>query len=365
MNVYIPVKLYTGKGVLKAHPEELLSFGKRAFLITGKHGAKGSGALDDLLEIFEKNTVSYDIYDEIKENPTVSSCIEAGRKAYDFQADVIIGIGGGSVMDAAKVIALFAKDPSLDEEKLYAKDWKKERLPLILIGTTAGTGSEVTKVSVLTDKNGRKKSIHDDLFYADLSFGDPSYTASMSSHTARSTAIDALAHLLESYFSNKADVFSRSCSLEGIRILLPKLKKMAEGVSLSEEDRTVVYEASLLGGYAIASTGTVFPHNVGYYFTETYHIPHGFACALFMEDLLEYEKKNDPAYTEEFYSLTFSKEEDYKDICEKLLPKYDISLNDETLQKILPRWEDNGSVKNTRGHMTVQDVEEILRRRFQ
>ena len=366
MNYYVPVKLYTGRGVLKMHQEKLLSFGKRAFLVTGKHGARGSGALADLLEIFERNGVSYEIYDGISENPPVSSCLEAGRKAHAFQAEMIIGIGGGSVMDAAKVVALSAKDPSLDEERLYSGDWKRERLPLVLIGTTAGTGSEVTKVSVLTDKNGRKKSIHDDLFFADLSFGDPKYTESMSDNTSRSTGIDALAHLVESYFSNKADAFSRSCSLEGVRLLLPKLKKMADDPSsLNEEDRDTLYEASLLGGFAIASTGTVFPHNVGYYFTEEYHIPHGFACALFLIDLLDYEERNDPVYTEGFYTKTFSKREDYEEICTKLLPHCDISLSEETLQKILPRWKDNGSVKNTRGQMDVRDIEEILRKRFQ
>ncbi len=362
MKHYMPTRILTGKGILQKHKEIFPALGKRCCIISSKSSGRLSGALDDLLAIFDEYSIDYVIYDQISQNPTVVSCIEAGRKAFEFKADFIAGVGGGSVLDASKTAAVVAANPELTEELIYKQSWNRKPVPLILIGTTAGTGSEVTYVSVMTNKDGIKKSIHNDDLYARYAFGDPAYTISMPDHVRISTAIDALAHLLESYFNNNSNDISRAYSLQGVRLLYPKLKLLAGHQELNDQDREAIYNASILGGLAINITGTVFCHTLGYYFTERYHLLHGFACALFTNELLDYEHKHHPDYCDSFFQTVQIDPEEMKKLIRSLLPDTEIHLTEEEIQAMLPRYTNNGSVKNTYGTMTVDDIEEILKR---
>ena len=362
MKNYMPTRILTGIGILQKHKELFSKLGKRCLIITSAHSGKISGALDDLDAIMNEYQIDYQIFDQIRENPTVVSCIEAGVIAHEMDADFIIGVGGGSVLDAAKTASVVASNPSLTEDDIYKQNWKNGSMPLILIGTTAGTGSEVTYVSVMTNAKGMKKSIHNDDLYALYAFGDPNYTRSMPDKVRISTAIDALAHLLESYFNNNANDISRAYSLEGVRLLYPQLRKMADKEALSIEDLETIYNASILGGLAINITGTVFCHTLGYYFTEHYHLPHGFACALFTNDLLDYEAENQKEYADSFFRALQIDKEDLKQTIDALLPDFDIHMTEEEIQSILPRYENNNSVKNTYGQMNIDDIKNVLRK---
>lgn len=362
MKHYMPTRILTGIGILQKHKNIFPELGKKCCIVTSKSSGRLSGALDDLLDIIKEDGIDYVIFDEISQNPTVISCIEAGKIAYLFNADFIVGVGGGSVLDASKTAAVVAANPELTEELIYKQSWTNKPLPLILIGTTAGTGSEVTYVSVMTNKDGIKKSIHNDDLYALYAFGDPRYTISMPEKVRISTAIDALAHLLESYFNNNADDISRAYSLKGVRMIYPKLKLLAERKELSDEDLEVIYNASILGGLAINSTGTVFCHTLGYYFTERYHVPHGFACALFTNELLDYEYTHHQEYCNAFFETVQIDREEMKALIDELLPEMNFHLSEEEIAGMLPRYTDNGSVRNTYGRMTIDDIEAILRR---
>ncbi len=362
MKNYMPTRVFTGNRILYEHKEVFSSLGSKALIITSAHSGRTSGALNDLEEIFKEKGIGYEIFDQIKENPSVVSCLEAGRCAYEFKADFIVGVGGGSVLDAAKTAAVAANNPGLNEEGVYKQNWMNKPLPLILIGTTAGTGSEVTYVSVMTNKDGLKKSIHNEDLYALYAFSDPRYVSTMPEKVRVSTAIDALAHLIESYFNNKANDISRAYALHGIRLLYPKLVMMKEDKELSLEDMQTVYNASILGGLAINITGTVFCHNLGYYFTEHYHLPHGFACALFTQDLLDYEEEKHKDYSDAFYKILNIDKEDLKDTISALLPDFGIRMSEEEILSILPRYENNNSVKNTYGQMSIDDIEKVLRK---
>ena len=357
MKHYMPTRILTGFGILQKNRELIQKLGKRCLIITSKHSGRSSGALNDLSEILEEASVEYEVFDEIAQNPTVASCIEAGRCAHSFQTDYIVGIGGGSVMDAAKTTAVVAANPELDEAGIYAQNWTNRPVPLILIGTTAGTGSEVTYVSVMTNKDGLKKSIHNDDLYALYAFGDPDYTRSMPENVRISTAIDALAHLLESYFNNNADEISRAYAREGVRLLYPKLKFLAERKDLTGEDLKTLYDASILGGLAINRTGTVFCHTLGYYFTENYHLPHGIA---FTNDLLDYEMENHPEYASSFFDSLGIDLNEMKRLIDSLLPPRDFSLSEEEIERMLPRYTGNKSVMNTYGTMDENDIKKIL-----
>ncbi len=359
MNFYMPVRLHTGENCIEKHAALLKSFGDRCLLVTGKSAARRSGALDDVLGVLDKENIPYSLYDGIGPNPTVQSCMEAGRQAAESGAAFILGIGGGSALDAAKAAAVFAAKPELDEEGFYALDWTTA-LPIVLVGTTAGTGSEVTNVAVLTDAKGRKHSIHDDRMYATAAFGDARYTMSLPQAVTLSTGIDVLTHCSESWFNKKANDISRGFAAEGIRKLVAPLKAAAEGKELSLEQRAALYDASLLGGLAISVTGTCFPHNVGYYLTENYGLPHGFACAELFPELLEHAESVCPETSGEFFRRCECSREELLALCEDCLRGVKVTLTQDEIEKALPRWENNGSVKNTVGNVTTEEIGKFL-----
>ena len=364
MKHYMPVRVYSGEGVVEKNGGLFAGFGARCALITGRSSAVKSGALADVSAALERSGVAFCVYDGVRQNPSVEACIAAGQTARAFGADFVVGIGGGSALDAAKAAAVFAADPELDEARFYQKQWTNAPLPILLVGTTAGTGSEVTKVSVLTDSRGRKHSIHDDRLFAAAAFGDPKYTAALPLPVTLSTGIDVLSHCAESWFNRNADEISRAFAVRGIRLLYAPLLEAAEGGTLGPAQREALYDASLLGGLAICGTGTCFPHNVGYYLTENYGVPHGFASARFLPALLELVREKDPAYADRFFRELGISREELTSLLRLCLPENAIAMTQAEIASALPRWENNNSVRNTCCAVSTEELREILERQF-
>lgn len=364
MNHYMPVRLITGEECIAKNAALFSGFGTRCALITGKSAAVKSGALNSVTEALSLCGIPYCVYDGIAQNPSVESCMEAGQCAHGFGADFVIGIGGGSAQDAAKAAAVFAANPGIGEEEFYQKAWPHSPLPIVLVGTTAGTGSEVTKVSVLTDSKGRKHSIHDDRLFASAAFGDPLYTMGLSRAITLSTGIDILSHCAESYFSRKADEISRAFAIRGIRRLYEPLQSAADGTVLTLPQRTQLYEASILGGLAICGTGTCFPHNVGYYLTENYGISHGFASAVFLPDLLSMVQEKMPDYSKQFFRELDITREELLQLTFACLPDLQIRMTEDAIAAALPRWHQNNSVRNTCCDVRADELKAILEKHF-
>lgn len=364
MKHYMPVRMISGPGAVEQNADWLRKFGSRCALITGKNSAVKSGALSDVSKVLNSSAIPFCAFDGIEQNPSVKSCITAGRTAHAFGADFLVGIGGGSSLDAAKAAAVFAANPELDEEGFYRKHWENTPLPVLLIGTTAGTGSEVTKVSVLTDSRGRKHSIHDDRLFAAAAFGDPKYTASLPLPVTLSTGIDVLSHCAESYLNRNADEISRSFAVRGIRLLVEPLREAAEGEEIGFAQRQALYDASILGGLAICGTGTCFPHNVGYYLTEQYGVPHGFASARFLPALLELVREKMPDYAEAFFRETGVSYGGLLQLIRLCLPENGIAMTEEEIVSALPRWENNNSVRNTCCEVSTEEIRKILEQQF-
>ena len=360
MNFYMPVKLYTGRNCLSDHRDELAKLGKNCLIITGGSSAKKCGALADLETVLQELGIKHTLFDRVSSNPAVSACCDAGKLAAASGCDFLIGVGGGSALDAAKAASVFAANPEADESMFYSKKWEKRPLPIILVGTTSGTGSEVTKVAVVTDSAGRKHSMHDELIYAAASFGDAKYTMVLPKAVTLSTGIDVLMHCTESYFSRKANDISRAAAIQGILKLREPLSAAANGEELSYAQREELYDASILGGLAICVTGTTFPHNVGYYFTENYAVPHGFACALFLPELLEHVSACEPELAGNFFRSIGMTQSELAALAEKTLPEVSFTLSGEELVLALPRWENNGSVQSTLGNVTPDQIRHML-----
>ena len=367
MQFYMPTEVITGENCIAENAQKLARYGKHCLIVTGGSAAARSGALQDAEEAFRAQGISFTHYAGIEPNPTLASCQEGGRLARESGAEFVLGIGGGSPLDAAKAISVFAANPGMTEEVFYSAKWPNPPLPIVLIGTTAGTGSEVTSVSVLTDSTGKKHSIHDRRVYAALAMSDTRYTMTLPHAATLSTGIDALCHCIESYFSRKADPFSRLFSVRGIRAGLPVLQQVAEAGQDSMptlQQRETLYQASIYGGMAINPTGTVFPHNVGYYLTEHYAIPHGFACAAFLPELLKHVREQAPALCAAFYEDCGTSEEELVNLAKKVVPIRGIRLSEDEIRTALPRWENNGTVRNTVGTVTMEQIAEMLRKEF-
>ena len=366
LNSYMPVKLLTGAGCVRAGAKELAKLGAVCLIVTGKHSARLCGALKDVTDTLEANGQKWVLFDGIGQNPRLTDCMAASQQAIDSCADFILGIGGGSALDAAKCIAVLAANPGMTQEQLYAFRWPNAPLKIAAVGTTAGTGSEVTKVSVITTPDGRKKSFHHEAVFPALSFGDPTYTMSLPPMVTRATAVDVLAHCAESFFSRSANHLSRCYAVEGIRLLLQVFPAMAETgcENLDYDTREILYCASIYGGMAINVTGTCFPHTMGYLLTESFSIPHGTACAVFQKDFYEYNKAVVPALAEEYLCRIGCSEERYLELLEKITPPCEITMSESLIANSHSRWIGNGSIAKCQGEFTPDMADTILRRKF-
>lgn len=366
LNSYMPVKLVTGAGCIQASAKALAALGSACLIVTGKTSAKKSGALQDVTDTLDRNGQRWLLFDAIGQNPKLTDCMAAAEKAMEVKAEFILGIGGGSALDAAKCIAVLAANPGLTQAQLYAFDWANAPLKIVAVGTTAGTGSEVTKVSVITTPDGRKKSFHHEAIFPALSLGDPSYTMSLPPMVTRSTAVDVLAHCAESFFSRSANHISRCYAVEGIRLLLPVFRRIAEAGcdNLDYDTREQLYCASIYGGLAINVTGTCFPHTMGYLLTEAFGIPHGTACAVFQKDFYEYNKAVVPALAAEYLQRIGCSEEEYFSLIDKLTPPCPVTMDEALIAASHSRWVGNGSMAKCQGTFSADMADAVLRRKF-
>ena len=362
MRFFVPTDLRIGAEIVSTSAEAFHALGEKCLILTGSSSAKQSGALDDLCRTLDNLEIAYIVYDRIRQNPAVDICREAGLLALQMQADFLVGIGGGSVLDAAKAAAVFAANPDLDEENLYAYAWKKAPLPVVCIGTTAGTGSEVTPVSVLTDSTGRKRSIREDRLYPALSLGDPRYLESVPPTFVRSCAVDAAAHCIESYFAKPATPVSRLFAARGAAMLASLLDRLD---ALGAPEYEQLYLASIYGGYAISVTGTAFPHAMGYFLTETYHVAHGTACAVFLPAFLQHAAECAPQDANAFAVQTGCTVQGWISLLQRTAPACGVSLTAAQIEALRPRFVHNSGLARTPGIFTDDEAVQTLKKLFQ
>lgn len=360
--VYMPVKCIFGKKALSDNASLLSALGRRCLILTGGSGAKKSGALADAEAALKKEGIGFSIFDGIGENPLISVCREAGEAARKTDAEFILGIGGGSVLDAAKAVAIYASNEELSAIDIYKREYKNKPLPVALVGTTSGTGSEVTAVSVLTnDETGIKKSISGDDCYAEIAFCDAGYTRSLPYASTVSTALDAFAHAVEGYFTNKCVgpvmLWAEKC----IPMIYEGLKELSGSENISDELREKLYYGSVYAGLVINTCGTAFPHPLGYVLTENYGIPHGTACAAFFTPYIDRCAVFAPEKTEKFISMTDSLE-NVKAVIASLTDLRGISVGRENAEKYALRWQSvlPRNFAASPGGLTQEEAAEIL-----
>ncbi len=281
---FMPAHVYFGENCILENKNVLQAFGKKALIVTGRNSAKKNGAQADITAALESVGKAWVLFDEIEENPSVETVVKGADFGKKEKADFVIGIGGGSPMDSAKAISCLLANQDKGSEILFGKT--VSHVPVIEIPTTAGTGSETTQFAIVTLHEKRTKSSISQKIFADVSFLDAKYMATLSPDTTNNTAVDALTHLIEAYMSKNANFLSDRLAEIGLDIFkecIPSLKSR----TYSHEIREKLMLASTIAGMVIAQAGTSLPHAMGYYLTYEKNIPHGRANGMLVKAYLE------------------------------------------------------------------------------
>lgn len=285
MNFYMPTKIYSEYNCVKNHALELASLGTKALIVTGKRSSRVNHSLPDVIEALTFTNTPYCLFDEIEENPSVELIVRAAEFGKKEQADFVIGVGGGSPLDASKAIAILMKNPDCDGSVFYKKI-ELDALLVACVPTTAGTGSEATPYAILTRHDKQTKQSIAQKVFPRLSLVDSQYLTTASISIRANTAIDALAHLLESYLNNNASDYSRMLCEYALKLfstIKDTLLLESKGTSsAAPEFFERLMTISTIAGMAISHTGTSLPHGMSYFITYHHNVPHGKAVGIFL-----------------------------------------------------------------------------------
>ncbi len=297
---YMPTRVIVGKDCIQMNCELFKTLGTKALIVTGARSAKINGSEQDVKKALDAVGIAYLVYDGVMSNPTIPCVYEGAAFAKEHEVDFIIAIGGGSPMDAAKGIALLAAQDILPEN-LFSGIYENKVLPMAFVPTTAGTGSEVTQYSILTNEGVQSKtSIVSDLIFPKIAFLDAKYMEKLSLTTTINTAIDALSHGVEGMLSIRASYISNALAAESIRTIMGCIPEMLKGLASMDDlpfdpDKSeALLQASFIAGMVIAQTGTTAVHAMGYSLTYFKDIDHGRANGLLLGAYLGFVEKQQP-----------------------------------------------------------------------
>lgn len=290
MYFYLPTKIYSERDCVKNHADEWTALGRNALIVTGRSSAK-NGSLEDVTESLEKRNKTYFIYNNIEENPSIETVMKARDFGLEKQVDFVVGIGGGSPMDAAKAVALMIAQKEQGADYLYQKG-SDEALPVVEVPTTCGTGSEVTPNAVLTIHEKRTKSSLPHRIFPRFALVDGKYLRKAPRSLLVNTAVDVLGHFIESYVNTNATEYSRMLCTYGMGVW-SSCKNVLIGASAGDSDFDRLMCSSTIAGMSISHTGTTLPHALSYYLTYEKGIPHGKAVGYFLPGYLSEAKPLD------------------------------------------------------------------------
>ncbi len=283
-NFHLPTKIIFGCGKVKELSGITGTDINRILIVTDKNVFEKSGAKDVVHKALKSKKVS--VFDEVEENPSFSTLLKGVNLAKEVDAQMVVGIGGGSPMDAAKGIAVLATNSGDIMDYIGGDQLNRVPLPVVCIPTTSGTGSEVTPYAVFTDQDNEKKvCLATPEIFPGVSIIDPELTYSMPAQVTINTGVDVLTHAIEAYLSLDASPMSDLYSLEAITNVLNNLEPASK--KNKESMNTMAY-ASMLAGVAITHAGTILLHIMAYSLTIYHHIPHGRANGILLPAFMEF-----------------------------------------------------------------------------
>ncbi|MGP1587981.1 MAG: iron-containing alcohol dehydrogenase [Treponemataceae bacterium] len=274
--------------------------GKRAAIVTGGSSMKKFGFLDKTVELLKKAGIESIIIDGVEPNPSVKTVVEGGKKMAEFSPDWIVAIGGGSALDAAKVMWCFYEHPSISFKDIIpvgAMPALRTKARLICIPSTSGTASEITAFSVITDTDNHiKYPIVAADMVPDIAILDPALPACMPPHITANTGMDVFAHAIEAFASTAATSFTDPYAIEALRLVIQYLPKAyANGKDM--EARAHMHNASTLAGMAFTNASLGLVHSLAHKIGGEFGVTHGLANAILMPYIIDFNRKFSDKYS--------------------------------------------------------------------
>ena len=383
---FLPVNIQFGWNKVDSVAEFAAPYGKKALIVTGRSSAKKSGLYDRVVAKLDAAHIDHVLFDQVDANPLTTTALDGAALAKSESCDMVIAIGGGSIMDCAKGIAFMAVNDDDINDYIFNRKTSDNALPLIVIPTTCGTGSEGNGFGVLTNpETGDKKSLRCNAIVPKVSIVDPAVMGTMPPHVLASVGFDALCHNIEAYTSKTAQPFTDALAHYAVTLLAQYLvplykhvKATVEGKPsiLNEKQLTKAWEsvtlASTIGGMVINTAGVTLGHGMEHPASGLKDITHGVGLAVIEPVVVEYTWSANP---EKFNALArIFNHGDGSELGEALrliVHELDLTTNLTELgftKKDIPWLVDNvyvvaaGNIANTVAEVSRNDIEVLYKK---
>ena len=385
---FLPVNIQFGWNKVDYVADFVKPYGKKALIVTGRTSAKKSGLYDRVVAKLDATHIDYVLFDQVDANPLTTTALDGAALAKSESCDMVIAIGGGSIMDCAKGIAFMAVNEGDINDYIFNRKISDNALPLIAIPTTCGTGSEGNGFGVLTNpETGDKKSLRCNAIVPKVSIVDPAVMGTMPPHVLASVGFDALCHNIEAYTSKTAQPFTDALAHYAVTLLAQHLvplykhvKAIADGKLeiLNEQQVIKAWEsitlASTIGGMVINTAGVTLGHGMEHPASGLKDITHGVGLAVIEPVVVEYTWSANP---EKFNALArIFNHGDGSELGEALrlmVHELDLTTNLTELgftKKDIPWLVDNvyvvaaGNIANTVAEVNRNDIEVLYKKMF-
>jgi len=306
----LPMRIIFGNDVINQIGEEARKLGKRAFIVTDK-GVLKTGYIERIQQLLNVVDIKSEVFSDVDPNPRDKSVQKGFDRAAKFKADMLLGVGGGSAIDTAKAIGVILQEGGKIQDYEGLDIVKKPITPLIAVPTTAGTGTEVTFWSVITDTQRKfKMSIGSPLMAAKVALVDPMLTLTLPKDITAFTGIDALVHAIEGYTSMLSQPISDSLALTAIERISDNIRKVyANGKNVKARYNMML--GSMLAGISFGNSDVASVHCMGEAMGGLYDTPHGLSMAVCLPYCMEH---NLIANSEKFADIAWALGEDIEDL---------------------------------------------------
>jgi alcohol dehydrogenase class IV len=281
-------RIVMGPGSVKTIGAEVKARGAKRVLIVTDKGVIAAGLLKSIEESLKAAKINYSVFDKVEPDPRYEIVADCVKMAENARAQMLVGIGGGSPMDITKTAAVMLTNMGPIGAFFGINLIPKPGIPIILIPTTAGTGSEVTPIAILSDEGEKlKKGIVSPYLFPAIGILDPELTVGLPPQVTAATGMDALIHAIEAYTSINASTITDMYCIKAIELIYKNIRiAFAKGDNI--EARTAMMEGALLAGIAFANAGVTAVHAFAYPIGAEFHIPHGIANTLMLPHVIRF-----------------------------------------------------------------------------
>lgn len=385
---FLPVHIQFGWDKVDSVADFAKPYGNKALIVTGRTSAKKSGLYDRVTAKLDAAHIEHVLFDQVDANPLTTTALDGAALAKSESCDMVIAIGGGSIMDCAKGIAFMVVNDGDINDYIFNRKTSDKALPLIVIPTTCGTGSEGNGFGVLTNpETGDKKSLRCNAIVPKVSIVDPAVMGTMPPHVLASVGFDALCHNIEAYTSRTAQPFTDALAHYAVTLLAQYLVPLYKHVKAKAESKSAILNetqlikaweavtlASTIGGMVINTAGVTLAHGMEHPASGLKDITHGVGLAVIEPVVVEYTWSANP---DKFATLArIFNHGDGSELGEALhliVHELDLTTNLTELgftKKDIPWLVDNvyvvatGNIANTMADVSREDIEMLYKKMF-